>query len=386
MWECKKCKEENDENCDVCWKCGSDKKEERIEKSYKLEGKQAISKMIENQEKIRNIGLGAQGVLERFEKHRLGASAIENITRNQNKLRDIALSVQSATRGLESIGVEASVVGNIIKNQNRIRDMVLGFQGIAERFEHLGLGASAIENITRNQNKLRDIALSVQSATRGLETLGVAFQPLKSVMTEKLAEINELNFEDVDIDRNGTMTYTGEIMDLNDTVQRVSYFLEEDISIQERIMRVVNCFKKAHPLVCFMIIFFMYSPIQCAYNNSVYNLINQTIGEHRLIESNNIMMQKKAIKKEVKKEIHNRVDDEELKKEILKDYRFVSADCLNVRMKGTKKSRVIYKLHVGQPVRIINKQKNWTQIEYKSEDGNVYVKGWVFTRYIKRFD
>lgn len=92
----------------------------------------------------------------------------------------------------------------------------------------------------------------------------------------------------------------------------------------------------------------------------------------------------KNIKKDISKELNNTKEAD--KKYLLNTYRFVNCDSLNVRVSNSIKSRSIYKLNRGSVVKIINKQKNWTKIEYKNEDETVIIKGWVFTRYINRFD
>lgn len=92
----------------------------------------------------------------------------------------------------------------------------------------------------------------------------------------------------------------------------------------------------------------------------------------------------KNIKKDISKELSNNKEAD--KKYLLNTYRFVNCDSLNVRVSNSIKSRSIYSLNMGSVVKIINKQKNWTKIEYKNEDETVIIKRWVFTRYINRFD
>ena len=70
----------------------------------------------------------------------------------------------------------------------------------------------------------------------------------------------------------------------------------------------------------------------------------------------------------------------------LSNKRIVIATKLNVREKPTKKSRSFGYLEFGNLVTVIRKRKNWTFVEFKSYDSQASLKGWVFTRYIKRID
>lgn len=73
---------------------------------------------------------------------------------------------------------------------------------------------------------------------------------------------------------------------------------------------------------------------------------------------------------------------------LLKDYRYVTADLLNVREKPSKSSKKMGQLRLGQAVRLIKKTKDWTLVEYvrKDTDGEIVLQGWVFQRYIDKFN
>jgi len=66
--------------------------------------------------------------------------------------------------------------------------------------------------------------------------------------------------------------------------------------------------------------------------------------------------------------------------------RFITAkNGLHVRSNPSiTKSKIKDTIHLGQIVEVLDKRKNWIKISYKKEDK--VIKGWVFTRYTKRFD
>ena len=71
--------------------------------------------------------------------------------------------------------------------------------------------------------------------------------------------------------------------------------------------------------------------------------------------------------------------------ELLQDFRFVKARELNVRVSPSRKSPRIGFVYFGEVLRVIKAKKNWTLVERQSEDGEVLIRGWVYTRYLDKF-
>ena len=71
----------------------------------------------------------------------------------------------------------------------------------------------------------------------------------------------------------------------------------------------------------------------------------------------------------------------------MSSYRFITINSLNVRTKPSiRKSKVIGQLHLGNIVEIIDKRKNWIKILYLDKKNDISIKGWVFTRYTRKFE
>jgi len=87
---------------------------------------------------------------------------------------------------------------------------------------------------------------------------------------------------------------------------------------------------------------------------------------------------KKQLTKRIKKNVVESVKDAEL----LKKYRLVSIKTLNVRLKPSSKSSVLGKLNFGQPIIVIGKKGEWSQIVW-SDDENM-LQGWVFSKYLSK--
>jgi hypothetical protein len=88
-----------------------------------------------------------------------------------------------------------------------------------------------------------------------------------------------------------------------------------------------------------------------------------------------------ATKKEVKQEAIKAVGDVRT----LAPYRFVDAKALVVRTGPGAKSPSVGELRFGQAVYVVDKQGAFSLILWTSSDGNSQIKGWVFSRYLRKF-
>lgn len=86
-------------------------------------------------------------------------------------------------------------------------------------------------------------------------------------------------------------------------------------------------------------------------------------------------------KKEIIREAYDLYSTEELF-----EYRFVYASILNVRESSSTKSKIIGELHLGKAVKLIKKSKSWSFIEYQDSMTSEVKKGWVFSRYLRKFE
>ena len=71
---------------------------------------------------------------------------------------------------------------------------------------------------------------------------------------------------------------------------------------------------------------------------------------------------------------------------ILSDFRFVSAQSLAMKNGPKARAPVVGQLRFGQTVRVLERERDFTLVVWRSEDGKVELQGWVFSRYLKRFN
>ncbi|HHX59373.1 MAG TPA: SH3 domain-containing protein [Epulopiscium sp.] len=86
------------------------------------------------------------------------------------------------------------------------------------------------------------------------------------------------------------------------------------------------------------------------------------------------------------KSIRKEVSTMDVDYDFYNSFRIVSKDGLEVRNSNKIKTGVKYYLNFGDTVEIEHKNKNWTKISYTNMLTGERERGWVLTRYIKRFD
>jgi hypothetical protein len=89
----------------------------------------------------------------------------------------------------------------------------------------------------------------------------------------------------------------------------------------------------------------------------------------------------RVAKKEILLEASELYDREELAR-----YRFVYATRLHVRAEGNMNAEIIDNLPLGKSVLIVRRQKAWTEIEYLNDSTGEAGTGWVYSRYLHKFE
>ncbi|CAG9164191.1 SH3 domain-containing protein [Cupriavidus pampae] len=71
---------------------------------------------------------------------------------------------------------------------------------------------------------------------------------------------------------------------------------------------------------------------------------------------------------------------------VLRDYRFIGTKLLIVRSAPSARAPQLGQLRFGYLVRILQRNGDFTLISWRNTDSNVEIQGWVFSRYLRRFD
>jgi hypothetical protein len=89
-----------------------------------------------------------------------------------------------------------------------------------------------------------------------------------------------------------------------------------------------------------------------------------------------------AAKKEVQEKARAAVGSPQL----LMEYRYVSAKVLIVRQNPRASSPEIGRLSFGKPVKLQKKEKDFALVLWTDEEGGAEIQGWVFSRYLGKFN
>ena len=89
--------------------------------------------------------------------------------------------------------------------------------------------------------------------------------------------------------------------------------------------------------------------------------------------------------REVKKEIISSASDN-FNSQFLQEHHFVATKILYVRKYENTKAEMIDELYIGKIVKVIDKKRSWCLIEYQDSDTNELMQGWVFSRYLSKFN
>jgi hypothetical protein len=205
-----------------------------------------------------------------------------------------------------------------------------------------------------------------------------AVQRTHAILTSSvITRLNEMaeNLRDVDcvINPDGTITSKNSIFNQSEIQTIIESYLEtspeaDNVSFEIKIGNILNDILKHHPVISKIIVYLLL-PFFISIFSTIYF-------------SPPVQIDYTLLAKQLKEEV--RQIDVDI--EFYKHYRFVSAEALTVRSNNSTRSRYVGKLYFGYLVRIIQKKKNWSLIEYRDKEGNIIIQGWVFTRYIKRFD
>lgn len=241
---------------------------------------------------------------------------------------------------------------------------------------------ASMQKLVNNLQIMNAYSISIQEALNEIPEF-------INLYNESIDSYNDLENENIQpVNSNAVVQYVNEVDNiLQDNslsvMERFCNVLVKLYDIYENIERYFS----EHPIMFFIITTFilpiMINQVDEFSRNAQTSFISisQSTTENY---SMNTKLLSKNIKKDISKELNNNKEAD--KKYLLNTYRFVNCDSLNMRVSNSIKSKSIYNLNRGSIVKIIKKQKNWTKVEYKNEDETVVIIGWVFTRYISRFN
>ncbi len=259
----------------------------------------------------------------------------------------------------------------------KLRKQLSGYSLAQEQLEQMSNPGLALSEQLRNQlsgfqEQLKKISSPSLSLSKRLREQLSGFSELHQQLIKPESVINSSLFGDLNVSSVDAISQVDEsniseqILILSEESQSDIEFIDNLFlwlsSQQESVQKLFNYF-----LLC---VFIPYAiSVAAGLTTPFYeNKLNQ-------YQSSDLRI--------VKKEIIN-TTIEKFSTPELQVYRFVYATALNVRSFRSKKSEIIDKVYLGKTVKLINKLKSWSWIEYEN-DSEETVQGWVLSRYLKRF-
>jgi len=131
-------------------------------------------------------------------------------------------------------------------------------------------------------------------------------------------------------------------------------------------------FSKLPILIQIFILWFCFEFVPNVGSNVIANIITPHVEDV-------IGTSGKQMKEQVKVISNIKIEDIDLE-----SYRFVTVDNLILRERAKANSASLDNLKFGQVLTVISRDRNWLEVTYNYDNGNV-MHGWVFTRYTAKF-
>lgn len=166
-----------------------------------------------------------------------------------------------------------------------------------------------------------------------------------------------------------------ELQDLSYQVMHDSS-LEPSDTLEELFNNLIEEIRsQKDPLTQKLLIWFVFPLIVVVIASFINPVVNHYVDSH-------LNEDKRSLSKKIESRARSSVADSS----VLKDFRYVTADTLNVRLSATQKSETIGFLHFGYAVIVIGRQKSWALVEWNDPESEVRISGWVFSRYLAKFN
>ncbi len=219
-----------------------------------------------------------------------------------------------------------------------------------------------------------DNAISQNNILNNIKNINIYYKDtIESCMNEILKA--KIDWTDLYIKSNLTTSFLAEDIenfsekDKKETIKNVKEIIaltkEKPENKEQLLNKKITKLKEEHP-ISFSIILIIFQILLAI----IPNLFTQNSNEYY---TNNYYT-------------NNVVIIENPSQDFIDNARYVTAENLNVRSGAGKEYSVLTILKYGTVVKVKEKVKHWTKIEYIDKDNDINLEGWVYTRYLEKFD
>lgn len=308
--------------------------------------------------------------------------AMRAYTRPLDAFREMSKAMQAYSKPLESF--------------REMNKAMIAFTKPLDSFKEI---SKAMTPYTRQLDSFRELNETMKAFTKQLEPL----RQMRIVMESNMIRSSYLNDINVTLNAFSTIENLKEekpnlpIWDyVNNEKELLSsnqFENEESIEIEKHIEDIVEQFEKninngldnaVNKIIGFIgtikndkLRQHLFGIFITIFISLLFSFISPIIEDFtRKLMSSDKRKTEKLIQKEIKKSIPST--------EYLSYIRIISCENLNVRSGPSNNSMIIGNFRFGQVVTVVRKNRNWTLVQWKSEDDDLEITGWVYTRYLKK--
>lgn len=223
-----------------------------------------------------------------------------------------------------------------------------------QNLQRQATGGLSIRELVRSANTNPTISALIE-ARKALERIGVTFQDV---------ELGEIEFDEA------------ETAEAEQVVNDVTQAVGAELTLEAAVSAIVSAIEsQKNPGVQLTLWFFFLKVMDWI----AAGIISTLISQHMSSAAGQGAPQSV---KEVRAAAHQIVEFPEL----LDGFRFVAVKALNVRQNPNSRSPVLSVLRFGAPVNLIRKERDFSLIVWRDKESDVELRGWVFSRYLKKFN
>ncbi|WP_280190368.1 SH3 domain-containing protein [Delftia sp. PS-11] len=160
-------------------------------------------------------------------------------------------------------------------------------------------------------------------------------------------------------------------------VQDITAGVSKALTLQEAVDQIVQAIEATKTPLSQNLLLIVLVPLLISILSAFLNPIADFYIKKWLEETS-----KQEATKQVKEAARQSIGDIQL----LDDFRFVSTQNLALKSGPKAKAPVVGQLRFGQTVRLLEKERDFTLVVWRSEDSKIELQGWVFSRYLRRFN
>jgi len=329
---------------------------------------------------------------------------------------------------LGAVGLDTSTLFNPTKSLGILSAHTQNMFSIAESTTWLGSHLSRIDSLVQastslnfpiyddfNFNKINELDWIVQSASTKLnhfQELGNSIQSnqfiqnqvnlidtaqfdMLSKLTSNIDFVKSFMYETYYINENFELNEDGSITigddefsqeEIHDEVSEIFSETIDKPNFDQLFWKRIENIKEKRPTLYRLVVYtisIMITVVSTYHLTARYKAFydNQPVSPDYVLVSRQICKAQPP-NKILRDVIYSLRNDPFMGKDILSEYQVVKCETLNVRVHPSMKSQVLGTLKVGYMVRIVERHKKWTLVEYLSKDESIKIQGYVFNKFL----